>query len=275
MSHPKLGALFVFVMLIGLTLVAQPWIEKLRHRDQLIEKRGQLVEASGAPIADAVVVFHFLGPGDACRAGRATRSDASGRFDLPDVAADVSFERTWTINLMMMGLWGYLPSYHWQIGVYAPGFVLSRPALPGEPPPLFYTLIDPDGTASGSVFEIKNVTMARTSFTPSDEITYLTRLKRALECAKMPERISAEVLPTTTEIERRIRELPCNMAPSTLISAQGVIDYAAALDYGTLMLLAPLEGPGAPVNWKIDLPADVVCRAGQGHPSDPVASSRP
>jgi hypothetical protein len=269
MTHPKLNAFLIIIGVVVAVLFAQPWIEQLRHRDQLSARHGKLVDAnSGAPVVDAYVVYQFTQNPDACWIDRITRSDANGEFSFPGVSSEFTFSRTWAINIALMGLWGVDPVYHVRLGIYAPGrsLAVASSSGKGQPFTLVYTMIDPDGVRENSVFEMKPVKVVPTSFSGPDEITYLTRLHGMLQCHHYPGQERPEVAAVLLDIKRRVRQLPCDMAPTTAISGQIVADYAAMLDHGNGLALATLEGEDASVNWNTTQTADVVCQAGRKSP---------
>lgn len=268
MDNIKLYTALALLIAISIPFAAQPWIEAARHRPMLIEKHGRLVDArSGAPIANAIVVFHWQQHRKHldCPVQRATTTDVNGAFVLPDVSSEVSFDRSWLDAVLgTVTLLGYYPAnYDYTVTMYAPGFALVAPSQANtDPPGLTYMLIDPSGKEAGGSMQLDPVKVARTSFTPADEISYLARLKNTLRCDWWGQAEPPEVAKARSEIVERVRPLPCEIEPATTMKAALVAEYVSALNDEKVFeaLRPPGERLGLP-EWQRDLPAEAVCRA--------------
>jgi hypothetical protein len=258
----------VFLLILASPFILQPWIEAGAHRPLLIEKHGRLVDAkTSAPLPNAIVIFHWWhtrAHAD-CPVQRATTTDANGAFVLPDVSADVSFDRDWFSNVLgTVTFYGYyVARYEYTISVYAPGFALVDPLHANfDPPALAYTLTDPPGREVGSAIELDPIKVTRTSFTPADEISYLARLKDTLMCQWPGQAEPPEVAKARAEIVERVRPLPCEIPATTTMKATQIAEYLLAAN--DKRLTNALQPPGAllgPRAWQQDLPAGVVCSA--------------
>ena len=147
---------------------------------------------------------------------------------MPDISSEVEFHRTWLEAVLgTVTLIGYYTAtYDYTVTVYAPGVALVAPwPATSEPPGLVYMLTNPPGKEIGNVFELAPIKVARTSFTPADEITYLANLGDALRCEWLGQVEPPEASAARADIARRIRELPCSMPPAETVKAQILRDY--------------------------------------------------
>jgi hypothetical protein len=151
MDNIKLYTWLVFLLLLLSPFILQPWIERLEHRQLMIEKHGRLVDVkTSAPLPNATVVFHWREQHHhtGCIPQRATTTDADGGFVLPDISSEVEFHRTWLEAVLgTVTLIGYYTAtYDYTITVYAPGFALVAPwQATSNPPGLTYMLSNRPG----------------------------------------------------------------------------------------------------------------------------------